>query len=86
MDRENEEPPKTLSIPEAGWQYFRLGRNASYEAAKRGDIPVIPIGVKKKRVPVVLMEQKLLEAGNDKATNEHSHRMCVSSRRFTGEK
>jgi hypothetical protein len=68
MDRKNEEPPKTLSIPEAGWQYFRLGRNASYEAAKRGDIPVIRIGAKKKRVPVVLMEQRLLKAGKDRAS------------------
>ena len=86
MDRNNEEAPKTLSIAEAGWQYFRLGRNASYEAAKRGDIPVIQIGVKKKRVPVVLMEQKLLEAGNDRATKEHSNRPSVSLGRFAAEK
>ena len=30
--------PKTLTVPEAGMRYFDLGRNASYEAARRGDI------------------------------------------------
>jgi len=28
---------KTLTVPEAGKRYFDLGRNASYEAARRGD-------------------------------------------------
>jgi hypothetical protein len=70
MDSDTEdELPKTLSIPEAGWRYFRLGRNASYEAAKRGHLPVIKLGVKKKRVPIVLMEQMLLEAGKAKAND-----------------
>jgi hypothetical protein len=27
--------PKTLTVPEAGRVYFDLGRNASYEAARR---------------------------------------------------
>jgi hypothetical protein len=36
--------PKTLTVPEAGRTYFALGRNASYEAARRGDIPTIRIG------------------------------------------
>jgi hypothetical protein len=30
--------PKTLTVPEAGRVYFDLGRNASYEAARRGEI------------------------------------------------
>lgn len=51
---------KTLSVPEAGKAYFALGRNASYEAAKRGDIPTIKIG-RKLRVPVVALERKLEE-------------------------
>jgi hypothetical protein len=29
---------KTLTVPEAGRRYFDLGRNASYEAARRGEI------------------------------------------------
>jgi hypothetical protein len=44
--------PKTLTVPDAGRLYFSLGRNASYEAARRGDIPVIRIG-RLLRVPVV---------------------------------
>jgi hypothetical protein len=54
--------PKTLTVPEAGRVYFDLGRNASYEAARRGDIPVIKIG-RLLRVPVGAMERKLEETG-----------------------
>jgi hypothetical protein len=53
---------KTLSVPEAGKLYFDLGRNASYEAAKRGDLPVIKIG-SRLRVPIMRLEQMLAEAG-----------------------
>ena len=50
--------PKTVSVPEAGRIYLGLGRDASYEAAKRGDIPFIQVG-RKKRVPIAAMEKKL---------------------------
>jgi hypothetical protein len=53
--------PKTLTVPEAGRVYFDLGRNASYEAARRGDIPTIRIG-RLLRVPVVALEQMLTTA------------------------
>jgi hypothetical protein len=53
---------KTLSVPEAGRQYFDLSRNASYEAARRGDIPTIKIG-RLLRVPVAALERKLAGAG-----------------------
>ena len=53
---------KTLTVPEAGRRYFDLGRNASYEAARRGEIPTIRIG-RLLRVPVVQMERKLESAG-----------------------
>jgi hypothetical protein len=56
------EPRKTLTVPEAGRAYFDLGRNASYEAARRGDIPTIKIG-RLLRVPVVSLERILEEAG-----------------------
>ena len=49
---------KTLSVPEAGREYFDLGRNAAYAAASRGEIPTIRIG-KLLRVPIAAMEQKL---------------------------
>jgi hypothetical protein len=63
-DPEMDEDPKTLTVPEAGKRYFDLGRNASYEAARRGDIPVIRIG-RLLRVPVVALERKLENAGRD---------------------
>ena len=46
----------TISIPEAGRKYYGLSRNASYEAAKRGEIPTINVG-RLKRVPVRAMER-----------------------------
>jgi hypothetical protein len=51
-------PAQTLSVPEAGREYYGLGRNGSYAAAKRGDIPTIRIG-KLLRVPVRALEQQL---------------------------
>jgi hypothetical protein len=54
---------KTISVPQAGREYFDLGRNASYEAARRGEIPTIKIG-RLLRVPVVALERKLQEVGH----------------------
>lgn len=54
--------PQVLSVPEAGRVYLNLGRNASYEAANRGDIPTIQIG-RKKVVPIRAMEKMLDEVG-----------------------
>ena len=56
--------PKTLTVPEAGRVYFDLGRNASYEAARRGDIPTIKIG-RLLRVPLVGLERMLQEVRRD---------------------
>jgi excisionase family DNA binding protein len=53
--------PKTVSVPEAG-KWLGIGRNAAYEAARRGDLPTIRIG-RLLRVPVVALERKLEEAG-----------------------
>jgi hypothetical protein len=47
-----------LSVPKAGRDYYDLGRNAAYAAAKRGDIPTIRIG-KLLRVPIRALEAKL---------------------------
>ena len=57
-----EPQPKTLSVPEAGRLYLNIGRDSSYEAAKRGEIPVIKIG-RLLRVPIVAMERLLEQAG-----------------------
>jgi hypothetical protein len=62
MKQNTEGDAKTLSVPEAGRRYFNLGRNGSYEAAKRGDLPVIEIG-SRKRVPVIALERMLAEVG-----------------------
>jgi Helix-turn-helix domain len=55
------EKPLTLSVPEAGRLYFGLGRNGSYDAARRGELPVLKIG-RRLRVPVVALERMLTEA------------------------
>ena len=54
--------PKTMTVPEAGRRYFDPSRNASYEAARRGEIPTIRVG-RLLRVPLVALERKLEEAG-----------------------
>ena len=56
------EQPKTMSIPEAGWKYFKLKPAASYAAARRGDIPTIRVG-RILRTPIAAMEQKLENVG-----------------------
>jgi hypothetical protein len=52
----------TTSIVEAGRRYFDLGRDASYRAAKAGQIPCVRIGGRLfASVPAI--ERMLLEAG-----------------------
>ncbi len=46
-----------ISVPQAG-RALGLGRWASYEAAKRGEIPVIAMG-RRKLVPVRALEEML---------------------------
>jgi len=50
----------TMSVPEAGAP-LGLGKNASYAAARRGEIPVLRFG-RKLRVPRVAYERMLSEA------------------------
>ena len=56
MDEDN----LTISVPEAG-RRLGLGKNASYEAARRGELPVLRFG-RKLRVPRVAFERLLSEA------------------------
>jgi len=63
MTLANSNSPHVLSVPEAGWLYFGLGRSASYEAAHRGDIPTLRIG-RKMVVPIRAMEWKLDQVGH----------------------
>lgn len=53
---------KTLSVPQAGKQYFALSRGASYAAAARGEIPTIRIG-RLLRVRVALLDRMLADVG-----------------------
>ena len=53
-----EEAPLTLTVPEAGKKYFGLSRNASYDAAARGELPVVRIG-RLLRCPVRALEAML---------------------------
>jgi hypothetical protein len=53
--------PKTMSVPDAGRVYYDLGKNASYAAARRGEIVTIRVG-RLLRVPVIAMERRLAEA------------------------
>jgi Helix-turn-helix domain len=48
----------TLDVPEAGRRYFGLSRGGSYDAAKRGDLPVVRIG-RRLRVPIVALERMM---------------------------
>jgi hypothetical protein len=59
----DDEFPLTMSVPEAGKKYYGLSRNASYDAAARGEIPTIPVG-RLLRVPTRLMERMLDTAGD----------------------
>jgi hypothetical protein len=61
-----EETLLTLSVPEAGRRYFGLCRNAAYDAAKRGEIPVVKVG-RLLRVPVRALERMLDQASEPAA-------------------
>jgi len=50
-------PCQTITVPEAGVR-LGIGRNAAYEAARRGEIPVIRIG-KRMVVPLFAFERML---------------------------
>jgi len=58
MTGETDQTRKTIAVPEAGRLYFGLSRNGSYDAARRGELPVIRIG-RKLRVPVAALERML---------------------------
>jgi excisionase family DNA binding protein len=57
--RDDEDKSLVYEVPEAG-ALLGLGKNASYEAAKRGDIPTIRIG-KLLKVPKAAFHRLLEE-------------------------
>jgi excisionase family DNA binding protein len=52
--------PETYSVPEAG-RIIGLGKNASYDAARRGDLPVLRFG-RIIRVPRAALDRLLGKA------------------------
>jgi excisionase family DNA binding protein len=60
--RERVSPPKTISVPQAGREYYGVGKNLAYKLAQEGKIPVIQVG-RLLRVPVAAMERKLESVG-----------------------
>jgi hypothetical protein len=53
----------TMSIIEAGRRYYGTGKNQSYELVRRGIMPVIKLGDRKKRaLPRVIEKQLRKEA------------------------
>jgi hypothetical protein len=64
---DDNDAPKTLTVPDAGRIYFSLSRAASYAAASRGDLPVLRLGKRKLlRVPVAALE-RMLDGGGPSA-------------------
>jgi hypothetical protein len=49
------------AVSAAGEKYYGLGRDGSYRAARRGDIPTVKVD-RLLRVPVAAMERKLEQA------------------------
>lgn len=63
MQHETPSKPPVITIPQAGKIYFGIGRSASYEAARRGEIPTIKIG-RKHLVPIAAMDRVLAGAAD----------------------
>jgi hypothetical protein len=57
----NEDEPLAISVPAAGAE-IGLGRNASYEAARRREIPTLRFG-RRLVVPLAAWRRKLEQAG-----------------------
>ena len=69
----------TISVPEAGKRYFGLSRNAAYDAAARGELPVIRIG-RLLRVPVRALDAMLEEAHGRRKNETDSGANIVAAR------
>ncbi len=62
----------TLPVPDAGRIFFGLSRNGSYEAAKRGEIPTIKIGRKRRAVVAPIAERLGLRHSPSEAAAEQT--------------
>lgn len=57
MTEKESSEPRTYKVPQAG-KMAGLGRNAAYDAARRGEIPTLRFG-KLLRVPAALWDRML---------------------------
>jgi len=69
------------TVPEAG-QLLGLGRNAAYEAAKRGDIPTLEFG-RRKMVPKIPFH-RLLGINESASTAEEASILCDEPKDVAG--
>jgi hypothetical protein len=60
--KDEESGKLAVSVPAAG-RMLGLGRNAAYQAAKRGDLPTFRIG-RRILVPLDALRKKLAESGD----------------------
>lgn len=58
MNFQKPDKPPVMTVPETGKVYFGIGRSASYEAARRGEIPTIRLG-RKLLVSIAAIERML---------------------------
>jgi hypothetical protein len=66
MGKKSTEVPFTESVPELGKRLLGLGRQSSYAAARRGEIPTIRVGGKLRGLTRVL-EARLARDPQDNA-------------------
>ena len=60
---------QTYTIPEAA-RVLGIGRNAAYDAVKRGDLPVIRFGPKRFLIPCAALQRFLENAGTDRKDHQ----------------
>lgn len=60
---------RTMSIPEAGAEFYGSGKNGSYELADQGLIPYLQIG-RRKVVPREAMEKRYAEVCAEAASRK----------------
>ena len=61
---------KTMTVPEAA-KALGLGRNAAYQAVRRGEIPSITIG-RRRLVPVAALDRLLADGREPAESSRHA--------------
>jgi hypothetical protein len=69
--KDDERESLAVSVPAAG-RMLGLGRNAAYQAAKRGDLPTLRLG-RRIVVPLDPLRKKLAESGDQHRVRDDGH-------------